>query len=329
METRIARSDSKLFEGIRKGALSGAYFFHGAEEFTKERAIRLIKEKLAPAVADMNWQVLTNPAARDVMDACETLPFFDERRIVIVRELSAEAGGDLAEYTGRVPDTALLIIYQRGEARRDGALYKLLEKQGRAVDFAPYDEDMALSFLRKRAEFHGFLLERSGARRLIAFLGTDLAQLENGLLKAGSYVEPGSPVTAAAVDGCITPNVEYKVFSLLDLLVSGKRQAGLAMLAAMLQSGESAMGLSAFLEGRVKQMLTGKELLAAGLSEAAAVKRLGGSPYAAKMTLKNARRCSLDQLRRAVVAFGKVDLAQKQGRMQDADALLLAVLETF
>ena len=140
---------------------------------------------------------------------------------------------------------------------------------------------------------------------------------------------PGGAVTEEALARCVTPDVEYRVFDLLALLLAGDRRRGYAMLHGMLQSGESALGLASFLEGRVRQMLSARQLLASGMTEAAAARALGGSPYAAKKTVQAARRADDAWLRRAVQAFAGVDAQVKQGLLRERDALLLAVYRTF
>mgnify|MGYP000761221746 FL=1 len=179
------------------------------------------------------------------------------------------------------------------------------------------------------AAARGVSLPPAAARRLIAMVGTDLAALESALFLTADYVGPGGAVTEEALARCVTPDVEYRVFDLLALLLAGDRRRGYAMLHGMLQSGESALGLASFLEGRVRQMLSARQLLASGMTEAAAARALGGSPYAAKKTVQAARRADDAWLRRAVQAFAGVDAQVKQGLLRERDALLLAVYRTF
>lgn len=323
------RQDNRFFACIARDELSGAYLLHGDEPYTRERAIRQITGRLNPDLADMNLIRLSAPAGADVINACETLPFFDARRVVIVSELTGDGAEPLKPYVDRVPDTALLLIVHRGKANAQTPLYPAMQKLGRTVEFAPYPPERAASFVMKRADENGIPLERAVAARLVDMLGCDLAQLESALLKAGAYAGEGGPVTRSTLDACITPNLEYKVFAMLDAFVAGNRAHGLRMLQTQLQNGDPALGIASFFLGRAKQMLLAKQLLEQGKSEAAVAKALGGNPYAAKMTVKNARRMAKAQLQTAVVSFANVDSLLKQGVMRDADALLLAIYRSF
>lgn len=329
MADYAARSDLSFFNALSKAPASGPYYFYGPEEYAKERALQRVKSSLNPAVLDMNVQKLKAPSAQSVIAASEALPFFDAHRAVIAEEVPASENEALVSYLDQVPPTTALIFLARGESARGNKLQDALFKQGRAVNFEPYDDAMATTFVLKRAAENRISIDKFTARALVMMAGTDLYTLENAILKAGAYAGYGLPVTEQHLRACVTPNTEYKIFALLDLLIVGNKKAALAQLMGMLKTGESAMGLAAFLEGRLRQIYAAKEYLSAGLSDEAAAKKLGGSPYAAKMTVKNAKRLPASRIRSALVAFSNVDLFQKQGRCKDADALFLAVVENF
>ena len=328
MEEYRARPDAQLFDALKRREVSGAYYLFGAEEYAIEQAQKRFLGLLLPAAAALNALYMDAPQAADVIAACETLPFFDERRLVFVRRLSADESNQLAAYVSRVPESTLLVISERGDAVK-GALSTKMRELGKAVEFAEYDETRAAAFAVKRAKELGCALDRLAAIKLVDMVGTGLRALESAVAKAAAYAGYGSAVTEQHLDACIAPNIEYRIFTMLDRLVAGDKKAGLATLAGLIHAGENALGLAAFLAGRLRQMLTARELLDAGASDEAAAKRIGGNAYAARMSVKNAKKLTRARLEHAVIAFGQVDLLQKQGRMADRDALLLAALENF
>lgn len=324
-----SRSDLKFFALLRSGAVSGAYLFYGKEPYGKERALKQLKNLLNPAVSEMNYLRLKAPSAREVIAAAEALPFFDERRLVIVSGLPADQQETLINFLPHLPQSTLLIFVEEGTLRCQ-TLKELLSKQGRAVDFAPYDETMAVTFLLKRAQENNIAMDKFTARSLVTMVGNDLYALESSLLKVGAYAGFGKPVGESHLKACIIPNLEYKIFTLTDFLIAGNKKGAMAQLSAMLKDGESPMGLSAFLVGQFRKILAAKECLAAGMKEEAIVKKLGGkSEFANKKTIAHAKKLPLPAIRQALTDFGQVDLLQKQGKMKDGDALHLAMLKTL
>ena len=77
-----------FFKSIKTGSLKGAYALHGEEEFVKESALKSLTSSLDEATRDLNLQVLEKAEADD---ACETLPFFGERRVVVCKTLPADS----------------------------------------------------------------------------------------------------------------------------------------------------------------------------------------------------------------------------------------------
>lgn len=321
--------ERQFFADVGKNALSGAYVLHGAEEYSKQRALKMALGCLNPALMQMNTAELTAPAAQDVIAACEQLPFMDEKRAVVVLEPVTAENEKLIAYLDKLPPTALLLIAVRGALAKNTLLYTAFQKRGRLVEFAPYDQSRAAAFVRKRAEQRRVTMEGAAAFRLVEMLGTGLAPLENAVMQAADLVGEGGTVTVKALETFITPSVEYRIFSMFDALMQGRRKAGLEALSGMLQNGESALGVASFLEGRMKLMLRGKYLLSAGCGEQEAVRRMGGSPFAAKNMLGYAKKHSTAWIENALLLFSSVDELQKTGAMRDTDALWRAILTVF
>ena len=317
--------ENSFFQLIKNGTVCGAYLLYGEEAYSREQAVRHLTAAIDGAARELNVQPLKNPEPGDVINACETLPFFSERRLVIVSDLSADAAAALAGYAGGVPETTVLLLLYAGKPNVQGALFKALAKAGRTVEFERFTPERAAAFLEKRAAAQGASIDRLAARRLIERAGTDLNTLESMLARLIDYAGCGNPVLPEAVAACVPAPVEATVFSILDALLAGNKRAAVSGLTELIKSGaDTSMRLASFFEGRLKQMLIAKQMLAAGQNDQAAARALGGSPYAAKKTVQNAKKCTMERLIRAIEAFAAVDWQQKQGLMKDDDALLLA-----
>ena len=323
--------ENAFFKAARAGLPGGAYLLCGDEPYSRAAAVRLVCDSLGDAARDMNLSAFTAPAAADVINACESLPFFDERRVVTVREADKDALSALAAYAENVPPTTVLLILHDGKPRADSPLYKALSKAGegeggRVIEFTRADPARAQAFLEKRAKENGFALERAAARQLVQWVGVDLAGLETALLRVSGYVGAGNPVTLSAVEACVPPSTEYAIFAMLDSLIAGNRKAALSQLSGMLSDGtDDPNRLASFFEGRFRLMLLAKRMLQNGAAEAEIVREIGGSPFAAKRTVANAKKCTLPQLSAAVTAFADVLGAQRRGEADSEYALLAAV----
>ena len=74
-------------EDIKKGEFKSVYLLYGEEEYLKKQ----YKDRLKKAVAGddtMNYSYFDGESAnvKDILDVCETLPFFSDRRLVVMED---------------------------------------------------------------------------------------------------------------------------------------------------------------------------------------------------------------------------------------------------
>ncbi len=129
--------DAKTFFKEIKNTPRSAYYLHGEEEYLKDRALEELKALCGdPALGVSD---LINPSAREIIEACETLPFFCDRRAVVVRELKTPQEKDaktIAAYLSDIPQTTMLVLFERGSADKRKALFKAFAAIG--ADGTPY-----------------------------------------------------------------------------------------------------------------------------------------------------------------------------------------------
>ena len=324
-------NESEFYKATQSRALKGLYLLHGEEELTKAEAVARVKKLLDPGMLALNCQSLQNPDADTLLSAADQLPFFDERRLILVESWD-DVLIDALERRNRLltmADSTIVLFVHRGECRKTNRLFKALAPENRVVAFERLTTERAANMLLRESALRNVDLSKAVALTLVDRVGFDAYRLRNEFSKAADYAGPGGTVTREVIDRTVTPSPEYDAFEMLDALLDGKRKKGYAMLLNALDRGESPLGLAGFLEGRLKLILTAREHLDRGLDPRAAARQLPGSPYAAQIAVKNAQKRTAADLGRAVDAFASVDGFTKQGIYRDRDALLLAVLNTF
>jgi DNA polymerase-3 subunit delta len=318
-----------FFKALKADTLSGAYLFHGAEEYVKDSALKALYESVDDAARELNTQTLDAADAQGIIDACETLPFFAKRRIAVCRALPREADWErLSGYIGNIPATTLLVFFQRGQVNKTSGLYKALSKQNRVVEFETLNETETVKWLTQRTVQLGVTITPSAAQYLAAIAGQDLYTLGNELTKAAGYAGAGREVSREIISLAVTRNIEYGVFAMIDCFVAGKAEEGLRALSELL-TRESPFGLASLLSNNFRQMLLARRMIDRGLGRAAAVSALGGSPYAAGKAYDAAKRYSEGKLTECVRRFSDVDYLQISGRMDARDALEQAILRAL
>ena len=319
-------NDRSFFKAIQDGSISGAYLMAGEEEYVKESALAAIVNRVDAVSRDLNLQYIDAGPSDDIIAACETLPFFAERRLVVCRFVpQGDEGKRLIEYLPGLPETSLLIFFLRGKADEKLGIVKAFRKTDRLVDFDPLSPMDAARWVRQQARKLDTTITDDAARFLVALVGTDVTALYNELSKSVFYNGPGSEVTKEAISACATRNVELKVFDMVDYFLAGKAQDGLRAYHHMLDEGESPFRMAALLESNFRRMLQARICIDQGLNRDEALKRLGNT-YPIKKAYDGAKRYSRSQLLSSLRRFADVGYLQVSGQQKDADSLERALI---
>ena len=315
---------------LRQQSFGGAYLFHGDEEFVKDGVLRTLLQSLDEGTRQLNAQTFEEADFNTVRAACETLPFFAERRVVICRALPVEeAAKQFAEYVSSVPDSTTLIFFVRGKAADNLTIVKALKSAGREVLFAALNPDEAVKWLTQRGKKLNSSISEKNAHYLVSLTGTDMTVLAGEFEKAAGFAGEGSEVTRAAIDAVVTPSLESDTFRIINLLADGRKEEGFAALKRLLESGSSAMGLATLFSRRMQTVLKARMLIDRGLKRTDAAKALALPPASAQRNYDFAARLPYAKIAHIAKAFSDVGFLNNSGTMRDTQALELAFFQYF
>ncbi|OQB23368.1 MAG: DNA polymerase III subunit delta [Firmicutes bacterium ADurb.Bin182] len=323
---------NEFFKRLKAGNLNDLYLFHGEEQYVMSKALEQIKATVEETARDINIHTFKNDSWDEVITACETLPFFSQRRIIICCELPAEQDAEkIIAYLPLKPKSSLLIFVKNGKASPRLSVYKAIEEQGDVVLFDRLKEDEAVKWAMRQARRMGASMDAQAARHLFELTGSDLNNAEKELKKACDFAGREGAVTKDTLDKCVTRNPEYGIFDMLEYFLSGKTADGLRALDFLLSEGEEPMRIASFLTGRFKLMLIGKKLLESGMDYNSAVKALAATTksrntYAAGKALESSGKFTDEELADALKAFMDVGFMQIDGVMRDRDTLEMALI---
>ena len=217
---------------------------HGPAELLRAEALAKIRANIAddPALADLNTAQFDGRQVTlaELQNACDTLPFLAERRLVVVegllqylaaskraRSQTAKQAGSKAStiakksqtkaskakskallaYLEQVPPTTELVFLEKDVLRGGAVLRHLLELQrdgGARVIVCQKPRRYDLSrWIRARAQGHRVTLDAGAVADLVEFVGDDLRQLDQELTKLADYVAGQRTVTRADVQALI------------------------------------------------------------------------------------------------------------------------------
>lgn len=320
----------EFFQAVKDDTVSGAYLFHGEEEYVKESALAKLIATVNDAVSAMNVDQFYTANAAEIIAACETLPLLAARRVVVVRSLPKESDAqELKSYMGNIPPTTVLVFFIHANADARLTFVKTMNAAKRTVLFAPLSEHDASRWIRQQANMSGVTIADRDADFFVSIAGTDCSKLKNEFEKAAAYAGDGNAITKEIISKVVTHDLEFVVFSVLDDVLSGRTQDGFAALRGLVRDGEQPMEIAARIGEKARLILQARRLIEKKKPKEAVIAGLGVSSgyayrvYEAARKMKPSRTEPLNLCAKALCDVATLQLA---GRVKALDSLEKALL---
>lgn len=243
-------TEERLKRQLSTDMLDGLYVLAGEEKYlVKRAAARLQKKAGGDSFPEFNSQEFGNDDGIDaIADGVEALPFFAERKCVLVSDFNVEekSGTELAklaELLDNLPKTTVLIFaYPTLEtdwsrpSKKWGDFLKKAREKGSVLFCQRRSLSDLQDMLVQRAKRLGCALSRRDAGRMVETAGQDVALLQNELEKLTAYALGAAPegvepeITPAMIEEMVPQTTETKIYKLSDALVAGNYEQAYRML---------------------------------------------------------------------------------------------------
>jgi DNA polymerase-3 subunit delta len=233
----------------------------------------------------------------------------------------------LADAVPHLPESTVLVVLVDEPLEAASPLLAAAQRHGKLHNFTPPRGAQLEAWIARRARELAVRLTPEAAHLLASRVGANLRALDNELAKLAAYADAGGEIGPAEVR-LLTPTTQQaRVFDLTDALARRDRKRALALLHALLDAGESPLGIVALTAHQTRSLLQVKALTERGLRPAQIAQTAGMAPFVVEKSLPLARQFSFAQLEAAHHALLQVDTALKLSKMTPEMALDLLVIE--
>ena len=270
--------DTAFKKEIEKGALTGAYLLYGDEKYTMLQSVQKVIQKVTnTGFADFNLHRFdaADTSADQIAEAVESLPFFAEQKVVILRDLNVDslAADELEAYQNMIrdlPESTVLIIYLPAimlEKKRLSTKWKNFfstdAKKLTLVEFARKTNSDLEKYLVTYAEKRGCELSRDLAKRILQLCGTDLQTLSHEISKVCGFAG-GGVITREQIDTAVTVNSESQVFDLSKAIIGGNYERAYKIIDDLMAQNEEPIAIVAMLSSAYLNLYRVKTMLRSG-----------------------------------------------------------------
>ncbi|HYI15610.1 MAG TPA: DNA polymerase III subunit delta [Thermomicrobiales bacterium] len=334
-----------------------SYLLYGQNGLLLDERIIALRNEIDPQNLSTTTIDVQASSVSEIASACQAMPFFGGRRVVVLRnpiqlpkradasvtdENPDEAGGrvkwaDLHAVLKATPATTDIVMRHDGSLAQTHYLMKAVKALGwQTESFAAKTGDDLLAWIQQRVTHEGIRIEPDAVEQLANLLyptswrGGRYANDTPDMRLIASEVDK---LCCAAVDGQITTQIVdemvadrsgFKAFELNDQLFRGDPEKALSELNNVLESGEAAERVLSQIGSEAISLATVKH--GAGVPPDALAKTSGISPGRLGGLRQKASGISGQGLVNIAEAVRYADATVKTGRQTDTSATIVPLV---
>jgi DNA polymerase-3 subunit delta len=338
---------------IKTGQLKKVYLLYGEETYLLRQYRDKLKKALVSEDDTMNFSAFEGKDINqnEIIDLAETLPFFAERRVILIENSGlfqlrkkddtsgeenddsakgkgggASSGEGLAGYLASAPDSTCFLFVEENADKRS-KMYKAAAKVGSAVEFAAQNEETLQKWVLGRLKREGKGITRQAYQLFIQKTGTDMENIDRELEKLICYTLERDTIEPADVEAVTTEQTQNKIFEMVDAISSHQQKKALDLYYDLLSLREPPMRIMYLITRQFHILAIVKAMSNQGFGSRDIASKAGCPDWAVRKYQAQCRGYSLEQLRQAVEDGTGYEEAVKTGQLNDQMAVELFIVQ--
>lgn len=319
----------RLNQDIKTGQLNHVYLLYGEEAYLR----RQYKDRLKEAIIGddtMNYHYYEgkNIPVGEVIDQAETMPFFADKRLILMENTGLFKGGgeELAEYL-KSPAQTVYFLFVETEVDKRSKLYKAASSMGCVVEFGIQDESTLKRWVLGMVKKENKKISEPALDYLLEMTGTDMENIRKETEKLFSYCLDKDAIAEKDIAQICTKRISSHIFEMINAIADRKQKKALELYYELLALKEPPMRILFLVTRQFNLLLQVKELAGKGYQGRAIGEKVGLSGFIAGKYVAQASRFQKEELRETVEACVEAEEAIKTGRMNDNMSVELLIVK--
>ena len=317
-------------EDIKSGQFKTVYLLYGQEAYLKKQYKDKLKKALVADGDNMNFSAYEgkNVNPREIIDLAETLPFFADRRVILIENSGffKSTGDDLADYL-KAPSESTCFIFVEEEVDKRSKLYKAINKVGKSVEFGEQNEDLLVRWIVGRLRRENKNITRDVLQLFMDKTGSDMGNIDRELEKLICYAIDKDVIEAEDVEAVTTEQITSRIFEMVNAIAEHEQKKALDLYYDLLTLKEPPMRILFLITRQFQILLNVKDMSGKGFDQGTIASKVGIPPFAVRKNQAQAKGFRKEQLKQALVDGVELEEAVKTGRMNDQMAVELFIVK--
>lgn len=320
----------KLNEEIRTGQLKQAYLLYGEEAYLRRQYRDRVTKALMGDGDLMNLNRFEgkgiNPG--EVIDLAQTMPFFAERRVLVIENSGFfKRGGEaLADYLAQPAPTAFF-VFAEPEIDKRSRLYKTVTAKGRAIECKTPDDAVLKRWILELLAKEGKKITQRDLDFFLERTGTDMENIRSEVEKLVCYCLERDAVTARDIGEVCVRQINSRIFDMVDAVAAKKQRQAMELYYDLLTLKEPPMRILFLIARQFNLLLQVKELKNKGYDARTIGAKVGLAGFIAGKYVTQAAKFKEADLKAALRDCVETEESVKTGRMNDIMSVELLIVK--
>lgn len=319
----------RINEDIKSGNFRQIYLLYGEEAYLRKQYRDRLKKAMTTEGDTMNYSYLEGKdiSVGAVIDLAETLPFFAERRVIVVENsgLFKHGGEQLAEYLASPAETAYFVFVET-EIDKRSKLFKTVSSKGTAVEFPVQGEATLKKWILGMIKKEGKQITEPALYYFLEKTGTDMENIRTELEKLMCYCMEKEAIREEDIEAVCTKRISSHIFDMINAMADKKQKKALDLYYDLLALKEPAMRILFLITRQFNLLLQVKELKAKGLDNKSIGAKISLPPFVIGKYAAQAARFRTSDLCAALESCIEAEESVKTGKMNDRMSVELLIV---
>lgn len=304
----------KFYKSFKSNNIENSYIFIGIDEgLIKENIEKIINKTIDSSFRELNLVTLDGAHLEfeNFMNACETLPFMSEKKIVLVYRAdflkdkgdkeSTKRFDSIHKYMESLPEHCVIIMYYLFEEEREkpSERVKKLDKKSCIVKMDKLKGENLYKKVADIFEERGKSIGKIELKFFCDNIDNNMGIISNEVDKLISYTE-GREIKKEDIIAMIPRKSDNDIFNLVDFLSQKRPEKSIDILNELVFRGENLMGIMVMIERQFKLLLNIKLGMDKGKGKDILSKELRLNPYICEKMMLQSKKFTLKQLKKCI-----------------------------
>ena len=308
-----------ISDDIKKGEFKSVYLLYGEEEYLKKQ----YRDRLKNAIAGddtMNYSYYDsdNASVKDIIDVCETLPFFAQKRLVIMENTGflKSSNDELADYIKHIPDYLVVVMVEKDVDKRN-KVYKAVDSVGYICEMKPQTTATLEKWIAGLLAKDNLKISREACDLILDKTGAGMDYIRQETEKLVSYCQGRDVVTVEDVEKVCATQTTSHIFDMISAIANKKQQQALDLYYDLLELKEPPMRILFMISRQFNLMLQAKDLSSRGMNREQVAHTMGVQSFIAGKCINQCRNFSMAELKSGLAESINTESLIKSGMMDE------------